>query len=106
MSDRSDPPPSVNLPEDLVAQLQELDKHQLHETIYYAQTLLNRQLESGEGALEIDDENVVQVEERSGYTEVVRREPFGDVLYHVVNIRNLEGTEKLEWRYIGPIVDR
>ena len=105
MTDQSDAPNSTDLPDQLAEQLQELETQQLRETIAFAQTLLNHRHESGSDKPTTDNEDILRVEERPGYTLVVRRESQGPILYHVTTNRDANGGEEFNWRYIGPVVD-
>lgn len=104
------PTPPEDFPPDLAAELQESSVHDLREAIIYAQELLRSrhqptlQIEPGPG------EELVRLTERSGYTEVVKRQPCGDgcedcphgpYVYHVTREQHPDGSERLHWTLIG-----
>lgn len=111
MSDPSDTPsPPTDLPGDVAATLQEMDIHDLRETIIYAQELLHThnapllQIEPFPG------EEIVEITEHPGYTEVVKRQPCGNdcedcphgpYAYHVTRERHPDGKEELHWVLLG-----
>jgi hypothetical protein len=107
-----DPPdPPATLPESLEPILQDLSDHQLRELMDYCGALMQfhdeqllEEIEAGPG------EELVHVEERDGYTEVVKRIPCGEdcddcphgpYLYHVRTVPDREGGSHLKWEFIG-----
>ena len=105
MIDQSDASKSADLPEHLVEVLQELDTQQLQETIDFSQKLLAQHLKLDPGELEANNKDIVRVEELPAYTMVVRQEPQGKALYHVTKVRDPDGGEKLNWRYLGLLIN-
>lgn len=111
MTDPLDTPsPPTDFSDDVASTLQEMDVHDLRETIIYAQELLQNhnapllQIEPFPG------EEIVEITEHSGYTEVVKRQPCGNdcedcphgpYVYHVTRERNLDGKERLHWVLLG-----
>lgn len=102
-TDPSTYPDTKNLPEDFIEQLQQLDTQQLKQTIYCVQNIISDRHKSAAEAIDEDAENTIRIEERSVYTEVVKRESDRDVLYHVTRESRPDGSEELNWRYIGPV---
>jgi hypothetical protein len=110
MTEEETEPPAV-LPESICESAGELSDHQLKELIDYCGSLLqsnDRQLleeiEAG------PDEEIIRIEERDTYTEVVKRVPCGEdceecphgpYLYHVRDIPAEDGGRRLSWRFLG-----
>lgn len=105
MTDSSANSNATDLPDGLVEQLRELEDHQLRETIDLVQDLLSRRIRLSLDELKADNEDIVRIEEKPGYTLVVRRETQGTVLYRVKRVHDPNGNERLDWHYIGPVVD-
>ncbi|MDY6779789.1 MAG: hypothetical protein SV760_04445 [Halobacteria archaeon] len=111
--DGNGPDPPSNLSEGTVEELEKLDESELRSVIDYAQDRLRRvhpsvseQIEAGE------NEEIVSVEEKDGYTEVVKKEPCAEgcedcphdaYLYHVREESHPEGPTRLHWSYIGRV---
>lgn len=107
------PAPPEELSSDTIEVLDELDEAQLRAVIDYARSRLryvtprvSDQIEPREG------EEIVRIEERGGYIEVVKREPCAEgcedcphepVLYHVRKERQPDGTTNLHWTYLGQV---
>jgi hypothetical protein len=112
MTDHTPDPPEV-LPTGLVQELQNLSDHELREVISYSGDLIEYHDEELISEIDADDEEeIVRVEERDGYTEVVKRVPCGEnceecphgpYLYHVRPIPEQEGDDHLQWQFIGRI---
>lgn len=107
-----DPPePPAAVPASVSESVRELSDHQLRELMDYCGALLQfheqqlrEEIEAGPG------EELVRVEEREGYTEMVKRIPCGEdcencphgpYLYHVRTVPDEEGGSHLSWRFIG-----
>lgn len=105
------PVPPEELPPDAVEILDDLNEDELRAAIDYAQARersihpgVTDQIEAQEG------EELIRVEERSGYTEVVKKQPcfdgcddcpHGPYLYHVREEQLPDGESKLHWTYLG-----
>jgi hypothetical protein len=105
------PDPPAAVPESISESILDLSDHQLRELIDYCGALMQfheeqllEKIEAGHG------EELVRVEEREGYTEVVKRIPCGEdcgdcphgpYLYHVRTIPDDEEGSRLKWRFIG-----
>lgn len=114
MGEKQAPPdaPSVLSP-GLVEEIDELGEAELRAVIDYARrrqqhlhSTITEQIEPAPG------EELVRVEEREGYTEVLKREPCGEdcpdcphgpYLYHVHEEKRPDGERKLHWRYLGQV---
>jgi len=112
-ADAEPPVASGTLPDDVVEHIDDLDEAQLRAVIDYAQDRIRfvhpdvtEQIEAREG------EEIVRIEERNGYTEVVKRQPcaegcdncpHGPYLYHVREERRPDGSTSLHWTYLGRI---
>lgn len=99
------------VPAGLVAGLQDLDESELRAVIDYARARIDQlhptvtdRIEEGPG------EELLSVEDRGAYTEVVKRQPcpagcsdcpHGPYLYHVTEERRSDGTTHLHWSYVG-----
>src|SRR6056297_1084016 len=101
MDQRTDAPtPPTDLPEDLVSTLRGRSTHDLRETIIYAQELLRSRREPIDQIEPAPGEEIVELTEYPGYTEVVKRQPcghdcercpHGPYVYHVTRERNPDG---------------
>lgn len=111
MGKMADEPSIPNPPEDLPSDVKEaleahaMDAHVLQETIIHAKELLNTLHKS---ALPIEPnkgEDILRVEDRPGYIEVVKRvEGEKDAyLYHVEQEPQPDDEEHLHWTLIGRI---
>jgi hypothetical protein len=112
MADDQPEPPTV-LPSEAVDVIDGLTESELRAVIEYARdrqeylhTAAADKIEPGPG------EEIVRVEERTGYTEVLKREPCGEecedcphgpYLYHVREELHPDGETQLHWHYIGPV---
>lgn len=110
MESESAPAPD-ELPAGLVSEIQELDESELRAVIDYARSRISEihpsvtdRLEEGPG------EELITVENRGSYTEVVKRQscpdgcpdcPHGPFLYHVTDEQRPDGTSHLHWSYVG-----
>ena len=104
------PSPPADFPEDVAATLQALSVHDLRETIIYAQELLQFHHVPTDQIEPAPREEIVELTENQGYTEVVKRQPCGNdceecphgpYVYHVTRERHPNGEEKLHWVLIG-----
>lgn len=105
------PVPPEDLPPEAVEVLDELNEAELRAAIDYARARkrdihprVTDQIEAHEG------EELIRVEERDGYTEVVKKQlcsdgcddcPHGPFLYHVREEQVPDGESQLHWTYIG-----
>ena len=99
------------LPADLIEGLADLDESQLRDISAYVQDLIHHDQSTVRNLLdEADDEHVVRVEDRNGYTEVVKTQecsegcedcPHGPFVYHVTREIHPDGSEHLHWSFIG-----
>jgi len=104
------PTPPADFPDDIAATLRELSVHDLRETIIYAQELLQYHHAPTEQIEPAPGEEIVEMAEHSGYTEVVKRQPcskdcddcpHGPYVYHVTRERHPDGQEQLHWVLVG-----
>lgn len=111
MNDESVARDEVDLPDSLRARLDDLSEHHLREVVDYAQRRLreshrpvSERIAAGPG------EEIVTVEDRPEYTEVVKREPCGEhcsdcphgpYLYHVYEEVHPDGRSSLHWVFLG-----
>ncbi|WP_435362048.1 hypothetical protein [Haloarchaeobius sp. DFWS5] len=105
----SNPQPPVDLPDDIVAALDAHadSPHIVREAILYAHELLNAHHESPTSIVPQGDEEILHVQERPGYTEVVKRnrpDSPDAYLYHVMREPHPSGETKLHWVVIGRVV--
>lgn len=112
-ADAERPVAPSTLPDDIVEAIDNLNEAQLRAVIDYAQDRMRfvhpsvtEQIEAREG------EEIVRIEERNGYTEVVKRQPcaegctncpHGPYLYHVNEEQRPDGSAHLHWTYLGRI---
>lgn len=104
-TDSTIPDPPEDLPTEIgeVLRAHATDQHGLQETIIYAKELLNT-LQGSEWPMEpIRGEEFVQVTERDGYTEVVKRlKKGGDAyLFHVHEEPQPGGEKNVHWTLVG-----
>lgn len=101
------------LPAAAVDVVDQLDEQELRAVIDYAQQrqqhlhpTITERIEPG------PNEEIVRMEERSGYVEVVKKEPCGEdcadcphgpYLYHVQEEEHPEGETHLHWVYLGEV---
>lgn len=106
------PTPPEGLPEQLVSELNQLNAEELHKTIIHAQELLNFQGEVPSLVEPNPGDDIIQVTEHDGYTEVVKQIfcgedcsdcPHGPYLYHVRQEHHIDDTEEPYWRFIGEV---
>ncbi|WP_076610425.1 hypothetical protein [Natronorubrum thiooxidans] len=111
-SDPKKPTPPEGLPDQLVLELHQLNAQELRKTIIHAQELLSFQNESPSPVEPNPGDDILQVTEHDGYTEVVKRVfcsegcddcPHGPYHYYVTQEHHPNGTEKPYWRFIGKI---
>ena len=107
------PAPPPNLPAELVELLDGLDETELQAAIDYAQA--RRRFVHSDVTDRIEarpGEEILRVEERDGYTEVLKRLPcaegcadcpHGPYLYHVYEEQRPEGGSRLHWTYLGRV---
>lgn len=101
------------LSKEAVAALDNLSETELRAAIDYARDRLRfihpstiNRIEAQEG------EEIVHIEERNGYTEVIKHQPcpetcnecpHGPYLYHVHEEQHPDGSTHLHWSYLGRI---
>ena len=106
-----DEPSLPDPPEDLPTDVREAlaahatDPHILQETVLYAQELLNVMHEETLPIEPAEGEEIVRVEEKPEYFEVVKRFEGNDdaYLYHVQPEPHPDDRERLRWRLIGRV---
>jgi hypothetical protein len=113
MGDISDgPTPPEGLPDEIVADLQQLTDEELRKTITHAQELLQSHGERSSGIEPAPNEDIIRATEHDGYTEVVKMIPCGEkcddcphgpYLYHVTEESRPEGGTKTHWSFIGKV---
>lgn len=111
MSNRTTTPtPPEGLSDDLVTELQASNADELRKTIVHAQELLNEEHEHGPLIEPGPGEDIIDITERTGYTEVVKRVPCGEdcsecphgpYLYHVSEEPLPSGDTNLHWVFLG-----
>ena len=106
------PTPPEGLPEQIGSNLDQLTAEELRKTIIHAQELLDFRDEVPSSVEPEPGEDIIQVTEYDGYTEVVKRVfcgegcsdcPHGPYLYYVTEERHIDGTEEPYWRFIGDV---
>jgi len=104
------PAPPADFPEAVASTLQQLNVHDLRETIIYAQELLQYRHVPTDQIEPAPGEEIVEMTEHTGYTEVVKRQPCGEdcddcphgpYIYHVSREPLPNGQENLHWVLIG-----
>jgi hypothetical protein len=111
MSDSPDgPAPPDGLPDRLVSELHRLSASDLRKTIIHAQELLQAQKEPGSAIEPQAGEDIIEITEQDGYTEVIKRVPCGEdceecphgpYIYHVIEEARPDGENRLHWQFIG-----
>jgi len=110
-----EPVAPTELRAEAVALIDDLSEAELRATIEYARDRLQfvhpevtEQIEARDG------EEIVRIEDRGAYTEVVKRQPCATgcdecphepILYHVTEERQLDGTTDLHWTYLGRVYE-
>lgn len=109
MSERDHPDPPESLPTDLVREVEGMDAGSLRGLIHYLQHLVDYRLTPEQQITAGEGEEIVDITEREGYTEVTKRMPcangcdacpHGEYVYEV----HREG-DHLHWSYIGRTVE-
>ncbi|MEF8813205.1 MAG: hypothetical protein V5A55_05245 [Halovenus sp.] len=113
MSPRSEAPtPPEGLPDDIVADLDQLTPEELRKTIIHARELLQSHEEVESPVGPNAGEDIIRVDEREGYTEVVKQVtcgegcedcPHGPYLYHVREEQRPEGGTHTNWTFLGEV---
>jgi hypothetical protein len=112
MTPSEQPTPPEGLPDQLVADLNQLSADELRKTIVHAQELLRAQEERDSPVEPGPREDILRVTEHEGYTEVVKqfrcREgcdecPHGPYLYHVKEETHPSGDTHTKWSFIGTV---
>jgi hypothetical protein len=108
---RREPP----LPESLVRRLDGLTPRELRRVVDYAQRRLRERHSSVSTEIAAGPgEEILTVDERSAYTEVVKREPCGEdcdgcphgpYVYHVYEEVKPDGSASLHWVFLGRVFD-
>lgn len=108
------PSSSPDLPDDLVEQLSNLDEFEIRDVISYAKSLLPATPTVEDLLEEREDEEILEVTEKTGYTKVIKKQPcaegcdecpHGPYLYQVRVERypENEAQPSLHWEFIGPV---
>lgn len=104
------PAPPADFPESVASILQQLNVHDLRETIIYAQELLQHHHVPPDQIEPAPGEEIVEMTEHPGYTKVVKRQPcgtdcddcpHGPYVYHVSREELPNGQEQLHWVLLG-----
>jgi len=112
MASSDSPTPPEGLPDQLVADLDELSADGLRKAIIYAQELLRAQEEPDSPVDPGPGEDILRVTEYDGYTEVVKQFrctdgcdecPHGPYLYHVTEEVHPSGDTHTKWSLIGKV---
>lgn len=106
----------VDLSENLIARLDGLTEQELREVVHYAQRRLREVHQPVSDRIEVGPgEELVSIEERPEYTEVIKREPCGEDcsdcphgphLYHVYEERYPDRSSSLHWVFLGRVFER
>jgi len=109
-SSQTDPPEDI--PEELIAVLQNSADNQLRETINYAQQLLREHLPITDGVESRRGEELVRVEDRGAYTIAIVARPDepgearGPFAYRVEWEPNIDDEGgRYKWHYLGKVHD-
>lgn len=111
-TERGAPTPPEGLPEQLVADLNELSPEGLRKAIVHARELLQYQHEPGSPVEPQPGEDIIRTTEHEGYTEVVKEVtcadncedcPHGPYLYHVTEEPRPEGGSEPHWVFLGEV---
>ncbi len=104
-----DPPePPEEIPKYIHEGLEKQDVDTLEEVIQYSRELIEYLTEPPEEVEADEDEELLEKEERSGYTKVVKKVPcgkecsgcpHGPYVYHI----SRSGGGTVDWEYIGPL---
>lgn len=110
--DSGGPTPPEGLPERIAAELRDLSPEDLRRTIVHARELLQHR-EDAPPQVELNPgEDVIRIDERDAYTEVVKMVPCADgcedcphgpYLYHVTEEQRPEGGTHTHWMFIGEV---
>lgn len=105
----------LSLPASLVAELDDLDRRQLREVVRYVRRRLRASRTSVSDRIQpAPGEEIVAVEERAMYTEVIKREPCGEncpdcphgpYLYHVYEEHRPDRSDSLHWVFLGRVFE-
>lgn len=105
-----EPSPPVDFPDDAAVALRNLTDHELREAIVYAQELLLHHHQTTDQIEPAPGEEILELREHPGYTEVVKRQPCGNkcdecphgpYVYHVTRERHPNGDERFHWVFLG-----
>lgn len=107
MSNRENTPtPPEGLPNEFVEELNDLNGDGLRKAIIHAQELLDEEAEHSSIIEAKPGEDIIDITEHTGYTEVVKRVPCGEdcsecphgpYLYHVKEETRPDGEMSLHW---------
>lgn len=113
MSGNSEKPtPPDGLPDSFVAELGDLSPENLRRTIVHARELLQHRADAPSPVELNPGEDVIRIEEKDAYTEVVKRVPcaegcedcpHGPYLYHVTEEQRPGGGTHTHWTFIGEV---
>jgi hypothetical protein len=108
------PTPPEGLPDTLVDDLNQLSADELRKAVIHAQELLRAQEEHDPPVDPGPGEDILQVTEYEGYTEVVKQFrcadgcdecPHGPYLYQVKEETHPDGDTHTKWSFIGAVED-
>ncbi|WP_224448128.1 hypothetical protein [Haloprofundus salilacus] len=111
-AERKEPNPPENLPTAVAETLRALSTENLREAVVYGQELLQVQRKTAPRIDPKPGEEFVRVEDRDGYTLVVKREPCGNdcedcphgpYVYHVTEEVTPSGERRARWALIGRV---
>lgn len=98
---------NVNLPEIIVNELEQCSDQQLQAIIEYAQLRLQeRHGPTNEIEPRHDNETIVSLDEKGGYTVVIVEDTRSNkqIAYHVAHEPDSDGEgREYHWRYLGPV---
>lgn len=113
-STESAPSPPSALPSDLASRLTALDGTQIRAVVAYAEQLLPEKPPVADLLEEQPGEEILDVTERDGHTEVIKMQPcangcdecpHGPYLYRVrVQTYPNEKSPSLHWDFLGPVI--
>ncbi|WP_224270472.1 hypothetical protein [Haloprofundus salinisoli] len=111
-AETTEPNPPQNLSTEVVETLRRLSANDLREAVLYGQELLQLQQKTAPRIEPRPGEEFVRVEDRDGYTLVVKREPCGEgcedcphgpYAYHVTEEKMPSGERRTRWTLIGRV---
>ncbi|WP_224333208.1 hypothetical protein [Haloprofundus halobius] len=109
-SETQAPNPPENLPAAVAETLRTLSEQRLREAVIYGQELLQARQGPAPHIEPKPGEEFIRVEDREGYTQVVKRTPCGNdcedcphgpYVYHVTEEETPSGERRTRWALIG-----